>query len=67
MSDNKTQNLDVLHTSKQVALADINSTPPIKRGSLGDGKISASKMLSGGMPCEFELTMEIVCYLYLHL
>jgi hypothetical protein len=62
MSDNKTQNLDVLHTSKQVALADISPIPPIKRGGLGGGKISASKMLSGGMPCEFELTMEFVCY-----
>jgi hypothetical protein len=29
--------------------------------SSGGGKMSASKILSGGMPCKFELTMEFFC------
>jgi hypothetical protein len=35
--------------------------PPINQGGLGGSKISASQMLSGGMPCKFELTMEFFC------
>ena len=35
--------------------------PPIKQGGLGGSKISASQILSGGMPCKFELTMEFFC------
>lgn len=35
--------------------------PPIKQGGLGGSKISASQILSGGMPCKFELLMEFFC------
>ena len=35
--------------------------PHVNQGGLGGSKISASQMLSGGMPCKFELTMEFVC------
>jgi len=35
--------------------------PPINQGGLGGSKISASQMLSGGMPCKFELLMEFFC------
>ena len=39
----------------------MSGMPPINRGGLGGSKISASQMLSGGMPCKFELTMEFFC------
>ena len=39
----------------------MGSMPPINQGGLGGSKISASQMLSGGMPCKFELTMEFFC------
>ena len=35
--------------------------PPVNEGGLGGSKISASQMLSGGMPCKFELLMEFFC------
>ena len=34
---------------------------PVNEGGLGGSKISASQMLSGGMPCKFELLMEFFC------
>ena len=39
----------------------MGSMPPINQGGLGGSKISASQMLSGGMPCKFELLMEFFC------
>jgi len=38
-----------------------SSPPSIKSEGLGGIKLSASKMLSGGMPCKFELLMEFFC------
>jgi hypothetical protein len=38
-----------------------SSPPSIKSGGLDGIKLSASKMLSGGMPCKFELLMEFFC------
>ena len=35
--------------------------PTVNEGGLGGSKISASQMLSGGMPCKFELLMEFFC------
>ena len=40
----------------------MSGMPPIKQGALGGNKITASKILSGGMPCKFELLMEFFCY-----
>ena len=34
---------------------------PVNEGGLGGSKISASQILSGGMPCKFELLMEFFC------
>ena len=42
-------------------LGGMGGMPPIKQGGLGGSKISASQILSGGMPCKFELTMEFFC------
>ena len=37
------------------------STGGLKLGNDGGSKLSASKILSGGMPCKFELLMEFFC------
>jgi len=42
-------------------MSGMSGMPPVNQGGLGGNKISASQMLSGGMPCKFELTMEFVC------
>ena len=39
----------------------MSGMPPVNQGGLGGNKISASQMLSGGMPCKFELLMEFFC------